>query len=116
MSTRTDSGGEDPIIESRDQLIALFEQGEKPPEKLKIGTEHEKFVYARKDHHAPSYPEEGGIRRSEEHTSELQSLMRISYAVFCLKKKNNLIITTKQKYITQIKKPNMTNMTIDTTY
>src|SRR3546814_3093277 len=32
---------------------------------------------------------EGGKRlRSEEHTSELQSLMRISYAVFCLKKKN----------------------------
>src|SRR3546814_6744564 len=28
-------------------------------------------------------------RRSEEHTSELQSLMRISYAVFCMKKKNN---------------------------
>src|SRR3546814_4251461 len=35
------------------------------------------------------YPEGHGIggRRSEEHTSELQSLMRISYAVFCLKKK-----------------------------
>src|SRR3546814_7241080 len=32
-------------------------------------------------------PGEGA--RSEEHTSELQSLMRISYAVFCLKKKNN---------------------------
>src|SRR3546814_4932897 len=30
-----------------------------------------------------------GRLRSEEHTSELQSLMRISYAVFCLKKKNN---------------------------
>src|SRR3546814_1538416 len=30
-----------------------------------------------------------GRRRSEEHTSELQSLMRISYAVFCLKKKKN---------------------------
>src|SRR3546814_3147277 len=29
------------------------------------------------------------VLRSEEHTSELQSLMRISYAVFCLKKKNN---------------------------
>src|SRR3546814_5678553 len=29
------------------------------------------------------------LLRSEEHTSELQSLMRISYAVFCLKKKNN---------------------------
>src|SRR3546814_6320870 len=30
-----------------------------------------------------------GPQRSEEHTSELQSLMRISYAVFCLKKKNH---------------------------
>src|SRR3546814_9411054 len=30
-----------------------------------------------------------GLDRSEEHTSELQSLMRISYAVFCLKKKKN---------------------------
>src|SRR3546814_8132609 len=30
-----------------------------------------------------------GLRRSEEHTSELQSLMRISYAVFCLKTKTN---------------------------
>src|SRR3546814_7491524 len=30
---------------------------------------------------------EGPMKRSEEHTSELQSLMRISYAVFCLKKK-----------------------------
>src|SRR3546814_4947714 len=34
----------------------------------------------------------GSVRRSEEHTSELQSLMRISYAVFCLKKKNHTII------------------------
>src|SRR3546814_8053529 len=32
-------------------------------------------------------------RRSEEHTSELQSLMRISYAVFCLKKKHQLTTT-----------------------
>src|SRR3546814_8577366 len=32
-----------------------------------------------------------GQRRSEEHTSELQSLMRISYAVFCLKKKKNIL-------------------------
>src|SRR3546814_1274647 len=40
------------------------------------------------------------VLRSEEHTSELQSLMRISYAVFCLKKKNkthntNTLRTTK---------------------
>src|SRR3546814_10872577 len=33
------------------------------------------------------------IRRSEEHTSELQSLMRISYAVFCLKKKQQIQTT-----------------------
>src|SRR3546814_9282520 len=32
---------------------------------------------------------DGAVTRSEEHTSELQSLMRISYAVFCLKKKKN---------------------------
>src|SRR3546814_5969611 len=41
------------------------------------------------------------LQRSEEHTSELQSLMRISYAVFCLKKKiqtQNLIINTVTYY------------------
>src|SRR3546814_5008599 len=36
----------------------------------------------------------GGVARSEEHTSELQSLMRISYAVFCLKKKKNQLTHT----------------------
>src|SRR3546814_5565081 len=35
--------------------------------------------------------------RSEEHTSELQSLMRISYAVFCLKKKNPTMLKIKTK-------------------
>src|SRR3546814_9648149 len=37
--------------------------------------------------------------RSEEHTSELQSLMRISYAVFCLKKKKTITITKHQPRI-----------------
>src|SRR3546814_2885363 len=36
-----------------------------------------------------------GKSRSEEHTSELQSLMRISYAVFCLKKKNSINDTNR---------------------
>src|SRR3546814_2638904 len=36
--------------------------------------------------------------RSEEHTSELQSLMRISYAVFCLKKKNTTINTSSHEF------------------
>src|SRR3546814_10464936 len=35
-------------------------------------------------------PQVGGLDRSAEHKSELQSLMRISYAVFCLKKTTNL--------------------------
>src|SRR3546814_2573326 len=34
-----------------------------------------------------------GLERSEEHTSELQSLIRISYAVFCLKKKKQIQLT-----------------------
>src|SRR3546814_6001761 len=44
------------------------------------------------------------FRRSEEHTSELQSLMRISYAVFCLKKKNTINKPTNltQQYTTPL--------------
>src|SRR3546814_2606485 len=37
--------------------------------------------------------------RSEEHTSELQSLMRISYAVFCLKKQTNRLTKTQATYL-----------------
>ncbi|HEY1125912.1 MAG TPA: glutamate--cysteine ligase [Sphingobium sp.] len=62
MSTRTETAGNDPVIESRDQLIAVFEKGEKPATSWKIGTEHEKFVYRTADHRAPSYDEPGGIR------------------------------------------------------
>ncbi len=51
-----------PIIESHDQLIDSFARGEKPKDRWRIGTEHEKFVYALSDHHAPSYDEPGGIR------------------------------------------------------
>src|SRR3546814_5668562 len=51
-------------------------------EQLRCGSEHAAFV--RRIRHNSSSPEN---LRSEEHTSELQSLMRISYAVFCLKKK-----------------------------
>src|SRR3546814_3357996 len=40
-----------------------------------------------------------GASRSEEHTSELQSLMRISYAVFCLKKKTNTHHTSNHTHL-----------------
>src|SRR3546814_6837120 len=43
----------------------------------------------------PARARRAGERRSEEHTSELQSLMRISYAVFCMKKKKNTNKTQK---------------------
>src|SRR3546814_2684951 len=52
--------------------------------------------------HRPSPVGDDELARSEEHTSELQSLMRISYAVFCLKKKKKktysmyIIVTHKQ--------------------
>ena len=62
MSTRQVSDRNDPLIETRDQLIAPMAKGEKPREAWRIGTEHEKLVYCTGDHHAPSYTEPGGIR------------------------------------------------------
>src|SRR3546814_3078640 len=50
-------------------------------------------------HHAAAIPSRCARRdRSEEHTSELQSLMRISYAVFCLKKKNDNFLYNHTTY------------------
>src|SRR3546814_9513659 len=51
--------------------------------------------------------------RSEEHTSELQSLMRISYAVFCLKKKKKTKNTPNKKIFTGDKKRTTLNTTKD---
>src|SRR3546814_6340518 len=42
-----------------------------------------------------------GEKRSEEHTSELQSLMRISYAVFCLKTNHNTLLDTHYQHISR---------------
>ncbi len=62
MSTRTGPSGEEERIERREQLVAPLHAGEKPPERWRIGTEHEKLVYKRDDRRAPSYDEPGGIR------------------------------------------------------
>ena len=61
MSTRTASDSNDPIVENRDQLADPMIKGEKPRDRWRIGTEHEKFVYRTADHRAPSYDEPGGI-------------------------------------------------------
>src|SRR3546814_6263997 len=53
----------------------------------------------------------GRLDRSEEHTSELQSLMRISYAVFCLTKKNTSnTMNTKQSFLIYIQRIHDTNL------
>ncbi len=62
MSTRNTLAAEERPIESRDQLVEPIAAGEKPPERWRIGTEHEKLVYNLADHRAPSYDEPGGIR------------------------------------------------------
>lgn len=62
MSTRQTSAGEERLIESREQLVAPMQAGEKPVSAWRIGTEHEKLVYSRTDFHAPSYDEPHGIR------------------------------------------------------
>src|SRR3546814_5328913 len=80
------------------QAAALRELGEETG----IAERHIQFLARAKEEHYYDLPDElvGKIwngQRSEEHTSELQSLMRISYAVFCLKKKNRkLQISTKR--------------------
>jgi len=61
MTTKTDDSAS-PLIESRDDLLSVFAGGEKPRERWRIGTEHEKFVYRLADHRAPSWDEPGGIR------------------------------------------------------
>src|SRR3546814_2137291 len=52
---------------------------------FRSGVDHSGSGLAQVDHRGRL--RRGNLHRSEEHTSELQSLMRISYAVFCLKKK-----------------------------
>ena len=62
MTTKTVSDSSAAVIESRDQLIASFARGEKPADRWRIGTEHEKFVYRTADHRAPGWDEPDGIR------------------------------------------------------
>src|SRR3546814_7646660 len=65
----------------------------------KAGTDHDARTAGAGAGHRPAHPR----WRSEEHTSELQSLMRISYAVFCLKKKKKNILTqlVNDKHVNQ---------------
>src|SRR3546814_2304100 len=81
------------------QTAMLFE-GEQ--DLLGVGT-HRGLGFKSRRRHVPAsrcgrpYGAAARTMRSEEHTSELQSLMRISYAVFCLKKKNKHIKNTNKR-------------------
>src|SRR3546814_9386265 len=71
-----------------DLAAALYDTGLKLKSEGKDAEAFSHFEQAAERGHGPAAYELAEAYRSEEHTSELQSLMRISYAVFCLKKKN----------------------------
>ncbi|TPE62155.1 glutamate--cysteine ligase [Sandaracinobacter neustonicus] len=62
MSNKQEAAGDAAPIESKADLIRLFEAGEKPKADWRIGTEHEKFVFRLRDHAQPSWEEPNGIR------------------------------------------------------
>lgn len=62
MSNRNQTAGDDAPLTGLSDLVALFEAGEKPRHRWRIGTEHEKFVFRLADHRQPSWDEPGGIR------------------------------------------------------
>src|SRR3546814_2043694 len=74
-------------ILSANRSIAVFVKREHAPSPLSARPQGDKTGKSCGSQYRPAKSAEG--QRSEEHTSELQSLMRISYAVFCLKKTNN---------------------------
>src|SRR3546814_1511268 len=78
------------VIAGYSEQIAL-EQTHPAPNTARITWLEMRTDQAVSVHHSLNVCDDGNVQqaiRSEEHTSELQSLMRISYAVFCLKKKN----------------------------
>jgi glutamate--cysteine ligase len=62
MSTRQDGGSEAQPVASRDELVAWIAAGSKSPDKWRIGTEHEKFVFHTADHTPVPYAGPAGIR------------------------------------------------------
>src|SRR3546814_4941227 len=86
-STRTDTlFPYTTLFRSKQQIM-----GQKPTRRIKLRlVEGRQLLGIRRQQFGRAHAAEGGQRiRSEEHTSELQSLMRISYAVFCLTKKKS---------------------------
>src|SRR3546814_8670666 len=86
-----------PVAIARYVIFAALALHRRPDcrERLIAGSDAEREAFVQEVRRFfPFFPFVGGRVRSEEHTSELQSLMRISYAVFCLKKKTEITIVT----------------------
>src|SRR3546814_9042380 len=77
------------LIHGDRDTIVPFEQSTVMADALKAAGKSVELVALANENH---------YLRSEEHTSELQSLMRISYAVFCLNKKKNLLYNNNRNY------------------
>src|SRR3546814_4416402 len=102
LQIRIHGRGGQGVVTAADMLsLAAFEQGRHAQAFPSFGSERTGapvVAFCRIDDHEIRLREPIMVPdRSEEHTSELQSLMRISYAVFCLKKKKK----TKIKHTTQ---------------
>src|SRR3546814_2536234 len=72
---------------ARGVLTGKYPPGKAPPKGSRAGRKDKRMMQTEFREESLGIAQK--IKQSEEHTSELQSLMRISYAVFCLKKKNN---------------------------
>src|SRR3546814_3652184 len=83
------------IAGALDQRIVRLVERDRRVERFEVRAA-ERLGIAEADLDIVADPEtRGRVGRSEEHTSELQSLMRISYAVFCLKTKNSIYMKIK---------------------
>ncbi|MFQ5625824.1 MAG: glutamate--cysteine ligase, partial [Methyloligellaceae bacterium] len=76
MSTR-EEGPQRPIIDSRDQLVAEFERGCKPPSLWRIGTEHEKFGFHTDNLTPLSYEGEKGVHALLEEMASRYGYQRV---------------------------------------
>src|SRR3546814_3574589 len=84
------NGIEREVRDLRRAIFGLRRRGQRPGANLA------------QDRHCLAIGVESGKRRSEEHTSELQSLMRLSYAFFCLKKPKCQIVDRRRQVMNKI--------------